>query len=63
MATLSAIRCNPCIKNFYKKLVQNSKNGKVAITACMRKLLTALNAMIRDNKNWCSEIYLEQRHI
>jgi len=63
MATLSAIRSNPCIKNFYIRLIQKGKNGKVALTACMRKLLTALNAMIRDNKNWCTERYLEQKHI
>lgn len=63
MATLTAIRTNPCIQNFYKRLVQKGKNGKVALTACMRKLLTALNAMIRDNKNWDNNRYLTQKNI
>lgn len=53
MATLSATLCNPTIKHFYKKLVASGKHKKVAITACMRKLITILNAMIRDDKEWC----------
>lgn len=53
MATLSATLCNPIIKAFYKKLVAQGKHKKVAITACMRKLLTILNAMVRDNVEWC----------
>ncbi|MFC1665149.1 IS110 family transposase [Pseudomonadota bacterium] len=52
MATLSATQCNPVIKAFYKKLVTQGKHKKVAITACMRKFITILNAMIRDNSEW-----------
>lgn len=52
MATLSATLCNPVIKAFYKKLVSQGKHKKVAITACMRKFITMLNAMVRDNCVW-----------
>ena len=52
MATLSATQCNPVIKAFYKKLVAQGKHKKVAITACMRKFITMLNAMVRDNCMW-----------
>ena len=52
MATLAAIRCNPTIQAFYQRLVQGGKLKKVAITACMRKLMTALNAIARDQKPW-----------
>jgi len=52
MATLSATLCNPIIKSFYHKLVALGKNKKVAITACMRKFITILNAMVRDNVQW-----------
>jgi transposase len=47
MAALSAIRCNPAIREFYQRLRHNGKQFKVAITACMRKLLVILNAIIR----------------
>ena len=52
MATLSATQCNPVIKDFYNKLVKQGKHKKVAITACMRKFITMLNAMIRENCVW-----------
>ncbi|AQT60656.1 IS110 family transposase [Cellvibrio sp. PSBB023] len=52
MAMLSAIQCNPIMKKFYKKLVQQGKHKKVALTACMRKMVTILNAMVRDNCEW-----------
>ena len=52
MATLSAIRFNPVIKSFYETLRSRGKEFKVAMTACMRKLLVILNAMVRDNKPW-----------
>jgi len=55
MATLSATQCNPVIKNFYKKLVEQGKHKKVAIVACMRKFITILNAMVRDKKEWCHD--------
>ncbi|MEJ2177239.1 MAG: IS110 family transposase [Gammaproteobacteria bacterium] len=52
MATLSATQCNPVIKDFYQRLVEQGKHKKVAITACMRKFITMLNAMVRDNCVW-----------
>lgn len=52
MATLSAIRFNPVIKAFYQRLLAKGKLKKVAIVACMRKLLVILNAMIRNNTTW-----------
>lgn len=52
MATLSATQCNPIIKAFYQQLVAQGKHKKVAITACMRKFITMLNAMVRDNTEW-----------
>lgn len=54
MATLSARRYNPQITVFYKRLVAAGKPKKVAMVACMRKLLTVLNAMLRDNTTWNS---------
>lgn len=52
MATLSATLCNPVIKQFYDHLVRQGKHKKVALTACMRKMITILNAMVRDNEPW-----------
>ena len=52
MATLVATRYNAVIKSHYEKLRNNGKLFKVAIVACMRKMLTILNAMLRDNKPW-----------
>ena len=52
MATLVATRCNPVIKAQYKHLIEVGKVKKVALVACMRKLLTILNAMVRDNRSW-----------
>ena len=52
MAALVASRHNPVIAEFYKRLIANGKKPKVAIVACMRKMLTMLNAMIRDNAEW-----------
>jgi len=52
MAALSASRTNPVIRPFYQRLVANGKEKKVALTACMRKLLVILNAMARDQKSW-----------
>lgn len=52
MATLAAIRCNPVINAFHARLKAAGKKPKVAITACMRKLLTILNSMIRNNTPW-----------
>jgi transposase len=52
MGTLAAITHNPVIKEFYQRLLAKGKLKKVAIIACMRKLLTILNAMVRDNEAW-----------
>ena len=52
MATMSAIRSNPVIRAFYQRLIEAGKPHKVAITACMRKLLTILNAMMKNNTPW-----------
>jgi transposase len=52
MATLSASRYNPVIRSFYQSLIARGKPPKVALTACMRKLLVILNAMLRDQKSW-----------
>jgi transposase len=52
MAAFNAVRCNAPIKRFFERLRQAGKPYKVALTACMRKLLTVLNAMIRDKTPW-----------
>jgi len=52
MATLAATHWNPTIKAFYHRLCAAGKPKKVALTACMRKLLTILNAMLRDQRCW-----------
>lgn len=52
MATLSAIRHNPVIREFYQRLVTRGKAKKLALVACMRKLLTILNRMLKDNATW-----------
>lgn len=52
MAMMSAIQHNPVMKKFFNKLVATGKHKKVALTACMRKMMTILNAMIRDGKRW-----------
>jgi transposase len=54
MATLSAIRHNPVIKEFYHRLVEAGKLKKVALTACMRKLLVILNTMVKTGQDWQS---------
>lgn len=56
MATLVATRFNPVIKTFYTRLVAAGKPKKVALVACMRKLLTILSAMLRKNEEW-NELY------
>jgi len=52
MATLSAVRFNPALKRFYERLRASGKVSKVAVIACARKLLTILNAMVRDRTRW-----------
>lgn len=55
MAALVATRYNPVIKKFYARLLANGKEKKVALVACMRKLLTILNCMVRNNEPWRTE--------
>ena len=52
MGALIGSRYNPAIKAFYERLVDSGKPKKVALVACMRKLLTILNAMVRDRTPW-----------
>jgi transposase len=52
MATLSAVRFNPVLRTFYQRLLAAGKKPKLALTACMRKLLTILNAMLRNHQQW-----------
>lgn len=52
MAAVSAMRWNPVIRTFYQRLRDAGKPFKVAITACMRKLLIIMNAIIRDKSDW-----------
>ena len=52
MGTLSATRFNPVIRDFYQRLLAAGKPKKVALIACMRKLLTILNAMVKSGEPW-----------
>ena len=52
MAALVATRFNPVLRYFYQRLCMAGKPKKVALTACMRKLLTILNHMVRQNRHW-----------
>jgi len=52
MAMLSCIQHNPVMREFYQRLVAQGKHKKVAITACMRKMMVILNAMVRDQRGW-----------
>lgn len=57
MATLSAVRFNPVLKDFYQRLLAAGKCKKVALTACSHKLLRILNAMARSGKPWNAELH------
>ena len=52
MGALVAVRHNPILKEFYEKLLSAGKPKKVALVACMRKLLSILNAVMRDRAPW-----------
>ena len=52
MATVSATRWNPSIRVFYQRLIEAGRPAKIARVACMRKLLTILNAVLRDRHPW-----------
>ena len=57
MATLTATRYNAPIRAFYERLLARGKPKKVALVACMRKLLTLLNAMVRSGKSWDESLH------
>ena len=52
MATLVATRCNECIKQHYQSLLKKGKPKKLALVACMRKLLVILNTMVKNQETW-----------
>jgi transposase len=54
MGAIVAMRHNPIIKDFYERLVERGKSKKLALTACVRKMLVILNAMVRANQPWQS---------
>jgi len=60
MSILSATKWNPVVRVFYLRLRAQGKPPKVAMVACMRKLLTILNAMVRDDRQWDPSIPLDQ---
>lgn len=53
MGAVVAMRHNPVIKAFYQRLVERGKSKKLALTACVHKILVILNAMVRDHLPWC----------
>ena len=55
MATLSAIRCNRVIRAFYQRLLARGKKRKVALVACMRKLLVILNSIVKHQRPWSEQ--------
>ena len=55
MGALAASRFNPVIRDFYQRLLAAGKPKKVALTACMRKLLVILNSMLKSRSHWCVE--------
>jgi len=55
MAAFNAIRWNPVIKEFFTRLIASHKPYKVALIACMRKLLAILNMMVRNNTEWVNK--------
>ena len=52
MGALAASRFNPVIRTFYQRLLAAGKPKKLALTACMRKLLTMLNAILKTGQYW-----------
>ena len=52
MGTLTATRFNPVIRDFYQRRLPAGKTKKVALVACMRKLLTILNTMVKHSSPW-----------
>ena len=56
MGALTASRFNPVIRDFYHRLLAAGKPKKLALTACMRKLLTILNAMVKSGQHWTHQV-------
>ena len=52
MGALTASRCNPAIRDFYQRLVAAGKPKKIALTACMRKLLIIMNSIVKSGQRW-----------
>jgi transposase len=52
MAMMSGMQCNPVFIETYQRLLKKGKPKKVAIIACVRKMLIILNSMVRDNQHW-----------
>jgi transposase len=59
MATVTAITHNPVIRAFHERLIAKGKPAKVALIACLRKLLTILNAMVRDGTCWNTALHVK----
>jgi transposase len=59
MATLTATRYNNAIRLFYQRLLAGGKKKKVALTACMHKLLIIINAMIKKNTMWVNNTLIK----
>jgi len=57
MAAYNAMRCNPAIRAFAERLKRAGKPFKVIVTACMRKLLTILNVMVKTNQHWNPDLF------
>ena len=62
MAALSAVRHNPVLRACYQGLLDRGKAKKLALVACMRKLLIILNAMLRDQRPWNPALALDFQH-
>jgi transposase len=58
MATLTAVRRNAPLKAHYERLLAAGKRKKVALVACMRKLLTVLNAIAKNGSSWDPSLHL-----
>ena len=56
MGALVGSRYNPVLRDLYQRLLTAAKPKKVALTACMRKLLTILNAMVKSGQPWSSPV-------
>ncbi len=54
MSALVGVKYNPVLKVFYNRLLESGKPKKVVLTACMRKLITILNCMMKNGQKWQS---------